>query len=842
MPFNKTEDLLPFVQKPSRYLGTEVNRVDKDLLGVKMKILLAFPDLYDIGTSHFGIQILYNILNQQQEVLAERVFAPAKDMEKLLRENNLPLFSLESKSALATFDIIGFSLLYELNYTNVLNMLDLGGIPLRWKTRDENHPIILAGGPAVCNPEPMAEFFDAMVFGDGEDIIVQMVQAWLQWKETEGKSKEQLLEQWAQIGGIYVPRFFEDRYDDMGAQRLKHTGKGKTSITRTIVTSLDKASFPDSPIIPFGKPIHDRLRLEISRGCSRGCRFCQAGMIYRPVRERSMETIMHLVETALSKTGYEDLSLLSLSTGDYSCLVPLMERLMQGCGHDPVAVSLPSVRADSLSPTLMDLIRSVRKTGFTIAPEAGSQRLRDVINKNITEDDVANTVKSAFELGWNVIKLYFMIGLPTETDDDLDAIVQMVRRLQQIKGPSRRRKQINVSITTFVPKPHTPFQWAPQISLEESKRKISYLKDKLKITGVHVKWQKPEMSLLEGVLARGDRRVGNVIYNAWRNGSTFDGWNDQFNIELWEKALKTLNMDPDEINARERHVDDPLPWQHMDSGVDINFLKDQWQNARRRDMIEDCRYGKCHDCGVCDFIEIKPIVYNLKTPLDDKGSYKKESFGGDENQAYVWYSLKYAKMGNARLFGHLELANIFSRTVRRAGIKVQYSKGFHPMPKISFDDPLPLGIESEAEYLRIRVFHQHHCRDVVKCLNEHLPAGLEIKACELRSEAKKKRHQMVQRFSVQLADHEFCSETVGEFKKSSTWPYVRTNHKGRTHNIDLIKEVQNILQKDASTIVYEIAPQSQFTIRPADVLKGVFKMPADLLQGARIVKHDTLTP
>jgi radical SAM family uncharacterized protein/radical SAM-linked protein len=834
MPDKSIQEILPFVQKPSRYLGTEVNRIVKDPETVKLKVALAFPDLYDIGTSHFGLQILYHLLNQNDDILAERVFAPAEDFESQLRQNNVPLPSMESRRPLDQFDIVGFSLLYELNFTNVINMIDLGQMPIRWTDRTQAHPIIIAGGPSVCNPEPMAEFFDAMVFGDGEQIILQMTNRWIEWKSGGQKDKIALLERWSDLEGVYVPRFFKASYDGDGFQYLDHAELGRSTISRAIVPDLDQACFPDRPIIPFGKPIHDRLRLEISRGCTRGCRFCQAGMIYRPVRERSPQTILELIQRALANTGYEDLSLLSLSTGDYTCLAPLMETLMKLCQRDRIAVSLPSLRAGSLTSELMALIRSVRKTGFTIAPEAGSQRLRDVVNKNITYKDVETTAKDAFELGWNVIKLYFMIGLPTETDEDLDAIVDMVRKLKQIKGPIRRKSKINVSITTFVPKPHTPFQWAAQISLDESRRKIRYLKQQLKIPGVYLKWQKPEMSALEGLLARGDRRMGKLIEQAWKNGCTFDGWNDQFNFDLWQEALKQCQISPDFFTSRSRQLDEPLPWQHMDVKVDPSFFKKQWEAARQTERVDDCRHGICHHCGVCDFDQVEPKVFK-QFSTTDRATDKDQR---PNNDNFIWRSLKYTKLGDARLFGHLELSHIFSRAVRRAKISVEYSKGFHPMPKISFDDPLPLGIESKAEYMRILVSTRHKCKNIVEDMNVHLPEGIQIMDCQLRSEAKKESAWRVQRFSIQLKNQLFESEVVNDFNKCESWPYVRTNHKGRVHNIDLKKVIENMVCNRSNILVYDIAPKAEYTIRPTDILMGIFKIPTDVLQDAKVLKHD----
>ncbi|MGD9274570.1 MAG: TIGR03960 family B12-binding radical SAM protein, partial [Desulfobacterales bacterium] len=475
------QDLLAGIEQPSRYLGIETNAVHKDHSRVDLHAVLAFPDLYDIGTSHFGMQILYHILNQRPDTVAERVFTPGVDMEARLRTLGRPLTSLESGIPLRKFDIIGFSLLYELNYTNILTMLDLSNIAFLTAQRQENEPLIIAGGPCACNPEPVADFFDAMLIGDGEAAVIAMVEKWLAWKKDGRKSRQALMRQWSEIDGVYIPSFFKPMYDMKGLQHLEPKYTSYTRIRRTVVGNLDGAAFPSQPVVPFGRPIHDRLRLEVARGCTRGCRFCQAGMIYRPVRERSVQTLMNQTARALWHTGYEDLSLLSLSTGDYSCIETLMQLLMDRCAGDHVAVSLPSLRAGTLTPELMNLIKMVRKTGFTIAPEAGSQRLRNVINKNIDEAEIVETVENAFRLGWQVIKLYFMVGLPTETGDDLTAIFDLVQRLRRLKRPERRRGQINVSVATFIPKPHTPFQWVGQDSLEDAHKKIQRLKNKLKV-------------------------------------------------------------------------------------------------------------------------------------------------------------------------------------------------------------------------------------------------------------------------------------------------------------------------------------------------------------------------
>lgn len=832
MPDSPIQDLLPFVQMPSRYMGTEINRIQKDPSTVSLSVALAFPDLYEIGTSHFGIQILYHVLNQRKDIVAERVFAPQKDLEELLRRRNLPLMSLENQRPLGHFDLVGFSLLYELNYTNVLNMLDLAGLPLHAADRGETHPVVLAGGPCVCNPEPMADFFDAMVFGDAEQLILRIADQWLQWKAS-AETRIDLLRRLAQLDGIYVPRLFKASYDAMGFQYLHPDTGVQTPVKRAIISDMDSAPFPDRPVVPFARPVHDRLRLEISRGCTRGCRFCQAGIIYRPVRERGPTTVLDMARDGLASTGYEDLSLLSLSTGDYHCLGSLMETLMLRCQREHVAVSLPSLRAGVLTPRLMELIRTVRKTGFTIAPEAGSQRLRDVINKNISFEDVAKTVKDAFGMGWRLIKLYFMIGLPTETDEDLDAIVDMVRQLHTIKGPNGRKGHINVSVTTFIPKAHTPFQWASQISLDESKEKINYLKSAFdQMRTVRFKWQSPGMSLIEGILARGDRRMGPVLVNAWKSGCLFDGWTDQFNLKRWIESLTQSGVPIDFFTFRKRRQEEPLPWDHMDSRVEKRFFKEQWESALHGELVEDCRHGQCHACGVCDFEKLKPHVY---TSCLCQASEQVPAAEGDQD--YRTFLLTYEKLGSARFFGHLELARHFGRAVRRAGLSIKYSAGYHPMPRISFDNPLPLGVESESEFMRMTVGSQHSAQELIERINPFLPTGVKLVACKLKLPKKKASNEIkIDHYRVTLSDTNIDPMRIDEFQGCARWDYTRIRHNGRAQHFDLKSVVTRLDASDQNTVEIEIRADTKPTARPADILRSVFELAEPSIQGARVRK------
>lgn len=591
-------NILHQVTKPARYTGGEWNSIVKDWGKTPIRIVLSYPDLYEIGMSNMALPILYELLNSQPDVLAERVFAPWVDMEAVMRSAGIPLFSLESKRPLKEFDIIGFSLGYDLTYTNVLNMLDLAQIPVLASERNNSHPVVIAGGSCALNPEPMADFIDFFVIGDGEEVLLELLDSFRNWKRP-GKetSKEELLRQVATIPGIYVPSLYQVEYqaDGLFKSLTPIVPEARATIQRQIVTKLPPPV--TKPVVPYIEVVHDRGAIEIQRGCSHGCRFCQAGIIYRPVRERSQQEVLQAIGEVLTNCGYSEVSLVSLSTSDY----PHIDKLVASLSHryPNLALSLPSLYIDSFSVELMDSLPSHKKTGLTFAPEAGSEGLRRIINKNITEDTLLKTAAAAFERGWTGLKLYFMLGLPAETMDDIEGIINLVNKVHTLgRKTEGKTAQIRVNLSTFVPKPHTPFQWVAQESEEGLSSKHELLKQGLRRKGIRLSWQDPKVSLLEAALSRGDRRLGKVIYHAWKLGCTFDSWGEHFNYENWVRAFEEAGLEPDFYAQRQRPLDELLPWAHIDAGVTPAFLKQEYQHSLDKKETHDCRVEACNACGL----------------------------------------------------------------------------------------------------------------------------------------------------------------------------------------------------------------------------------------------------
>ena len=602
---DRIDALMPLVQKPSRYLGNEYNCVMKDASKVDVRYAFLFPDVYEVGMSHLGMKILYHTLNKRDDTWCERVFAPWPDMSGLMRERDIPLFSMESRTPVKEFDILGITLMYEMSYTNILACLKLAGIPLYAKDRTDG-PIVICGGPCAFNPEPLVPFVDLFQLGDGERGIHQTVELMKKCKK-EGLSRQEYLLRAAQeVDGAYVPSLYDISYNDDGTVKeiAPRPGTGaKKLVFKALVNDLTAADYPEKLIVPYGEVIHDRIMLEIFRGCTRGCRFCQAGMIYRPVRERDPKRLMEIAEKLVAATGFDEISLMSLSSGDYSCLPDLAHEMVEKFMEKRVKISLPSQRIDTFLKDTLKETQKVRKTALTLAPEAGTQRLRDVINKGVTEEDLIRAVTDAFEEGWNAVKLYFMIGLPTETDDDIRGIADLAAKVRRcyLSVPKEKRApglRITVSASVFVPKPHTPFQWCAQLDSETVRHRQLLLKEELnKVKGVDYKYHEMDVSYLEAVFARGDRRLAKVLELASENGCEFDGWTELFKKEGWEKAFKDAGIDPDFYAVRERDTNEVLPWSHIDSGVSLEFLKREWGKALKGEITHDCRKG-CNGCGM----------------------------------------------------------------------------------------------------------------------------------------------------------------------------------------------------------------------------------------------------
>ncbi len=601
---DRIEKLLMSVQKPVRYMGGEFNAVMKDADAVDVRYAFLFPDTYEVGMSHLGMKILYHAINARDDCWCERAFSPWVDMAELMRRDNIPLFSLESRTPVKEFDLLGITLQYEMSFTNILEALDLAGIPLRSAERTEG-PFVIVGGPCAFNPEPLVPFVDLVALGDGEEETLQTIDVYQQWK-VSGLPRSEYLKMAAKIPGIYVPSLYDVAYNDDGTVRsvTPKPGSGAPEVVmKAMVKDLDSAVYPEKLIVPYGEIVHNRIMLEIFRGCTRGCRFCQAGMIYRPVRERSIERLMALAEKLVSSTGYDEISLMSLSSGDYSCLPELAHRMVEKFAAKRVRIALPSQRIDNVLTDTLKETQKVKKTALTLAPEAGTQRLRDVINKGVTEADLMRSVTDAFDQGWSAVKLYFMLGLPTETDEDVLGIADLAEKVRKcyFSIPKERRApglRITVSASVFVPKNDTPFQWSPQLDYDTVVHRQQLLRQALsRLKGVDFKYHAPDISYIEAVFARGDRRLGEALERAWRLGCRFDGWSDQFKYDMWLQAFADEGLDPDFYATRERPLDEVFPWDHLDCGVTKQYFLREWAKAQRAECTHDCRKG-CTGCGM----------------------------------------------------------------------------------------------------------------------------------------------------------------------------------------------------------------------------------------------------
>lgn len=745
-------DLLA-IEKPARYMGGEMGSVRKD--DVQLRIALAFPDVYEVGMSHLGLRILYHVLNSVDGIAAERVYTPWPDREKQLLEAGAPLATLESETPLAECDMVGFTLQYELSYSNILSMMNLAGIPLYAKDRDSSFPLIMAGGPCAYNSEPLAPFFDAILLGDGEEAILDVADI-MRRAKIENITKSELLKRLQQIDGVYIPSFFEPSYNSDGTVSAVTPLTEQKKVRRRFLNNLDKALFPTESVVPFMKTVHDRVAIEIARGCTRGCRFCQAGYVYRPLRERSPETILQIAEEALKATGYDELSLLSLSTGDYSCITPLLTELMSRYANNRVAVSLPSLRVGTLTEEVIEEIKKVRKTGFTLAPEAGSERMRKVVNKGITEEALLETAYNVYRAGWRSIKLYFMIGLPGETAQDVAEIATLARQVKDQGKRSGNPGDATVSVSNFVPKAHTPFQWEEQIGREQILEHQYLLYTELKKRKLRFKWHEAPLSMMEGVFARGDRRLAPVLVRAVELGCRFDGWGDHFSIERWQQAFADCGLEP-EWYLRQRSLDEVLPWDHIDCGVTREFLLEERKRAFEEASTIDCRNGDCTACGVCDFTDIKTV-----SSQDSLIAAVSRPLKTEQPQA-LRICLRFSKNGDMIYLSHLELITVFTRAVSKAGVPILFSQGFHPHPRFSFATATSVGVQSMAEYMDMYVAEGITAQEVADRLNAVLPEGLRIQEADQRELSAPSLSTMIDKTCYRILFTSYTAEQLNTF-------------------------------------------------------------------------------
>ncbi|MFQ5901449.1 MAG: TIGR03960 family B12-binding radical SAM protein [Thermodesulfobacteriota bacterium] len=857
-------DILPFVRRPSRYIDGEINSIKKDIDKIGLKFALAFPDLYEVGMSYLGIQVLYSILNSHPDVACERVFSPEIDMEQTMRKRKIPISSLESSLPLLKFDVIGFSLQYELSYTNVLNILDLAGIPFYSRDRDNcstpftamNYPLIIGGGPSSMNPEPVADFFDFFLLGDGEESILEMIDVLLKGKEKELK-KGDILEDISKIEGAYIPSYFDIKYSNAGRiEEIIPLLSGYKKAKRRILQDIDNAIIPTRPIIPYLQVIHDRLSVEIARGCTRGCRFCQAGFVYRPVRERSLETIFNAVKETLINTGYDEVSLLSLSTGDYSCIQDLILRLMDLLHPDRIALSFPSLRVNSVSPLFMEQVKRVRKTGFTLAPEAGTSRLRNVINKRMDEKKLVDTARWVFGAGWRSIKLYFMIGLPTEEEEDIKGIVALLEEI--LNAGKRGRITVKANLSTFIPKAHTPFQWHSQISAEEATKKQELIMKWGNGKRLEFKINDPNMSLLEGVFSRGDRRLSRVIHKAHSLGCRLDGWREHFQFKLWQDAFKSSGLSFEFYASRHRDEDECLPWDHIDSGVAKEFRVREYKKALRGEVSKDCKTEECEGCGVCDFDRIRNVVFN-PSKIAQSSVSKIERGKNKVLPKPLRLRLNFSKTGDMRFLSHLEIVSTFSRALRRADIPLKFSEGFHPLPRISFGHSNPVGMESRDEYVDIELKSFLSPETLLSRLKEVLPEGIRpIKAkiiplnapslpLAIRGERYvvdwSSRIDVISQYIIKKDlrksnSHDSCL-IIDRFMEKTDVPFHRETKKGKK-KFNIRAFVKELSLTDEGRFCMTLDRMNGNMVRPAEVVQGVLGRSERDERLIKVVKIETI--
>ena len=824
-------EVLQRVLKPARYTGGEFNAVIKDHNLVDCKFALALPDVYEVGMSNLGLAILYNILNKRNDTAAERVYAPWTDMEAEMRSLNMPLFALESKLPIKNFDFVGFSLQYEMIFTNVLNMLDLAGITIEADKRLDDEPFIVGGGPCAYNVEPIADFFDFFVIGEGEEILNDVINTFIDWKKNNRPGgRRGFLERLLKVDGIYVPSFYEPIYSSAGDfAGLKRLHKdARELIYKRVVKDMNNVASVENPIVPYLDIVHNRIMLELFRGCSRGCRFCQAGICYRPARERTPDNLRSMARHLVDVTGYNEISLTSLSSADYSCLQHLVDDLMNDFRDEKVSFSLPSLRIDSFSIELAHKLQQVRKSGLTFAPEAGTQRLRDVINKGVTEENLLTACAAAFEKGWKAVKLYFMMGLPTETDEDIIGIAELAKKVvdlyTKIKG--KRGVKVTVSVSCFVPKPFTPFQWFAQIPIEEFERRQQLLKSHIHDKSIVFNYHNAKLSILEGIIARGDRRISKAIYTAWKNGAKFDGWSDLFKFDTWIEAFDICGIDTKYYNERTRSFYEPLPWEHTSPGVRRNFLIDEWNKSTAGQLTPDCRRTHCTGCGICQNLGVNVIDY---AENDFANAQNNQSHVNETSiQAVITkYRAQIRKGEEIAVLSHLDYVDLYARALIRSKLPLAYSEGFNPHIRMSFASALSVGVTSDTEYLDFALTQSIPASEVFERLNSQLPKGAEVvkikqlsgKVQKLMAAADLSSYEVKVLYSDSLSA---AQKSIDKFNSADIINYTRITPK-KTRVIEIKQYIAKplIVHLDGQNLLLniEIKITPTGSIKPIEVIK-----------------------
>ena len=842
--------ILQSVLKPARYTGGEWNAVHKDWSSVQCKFALALPDVYEVGMSNLGLAILYEILNRRADIAAERVYAPWVDMEEKMRERGIPLFSLESRHPIAEFDFLGFSLQYEMIYSNVLNMLDLAGTPLYAHERGDDMPFVMGGGPCVYNVEPIADFFDFFVIGEGEEVLLEICDAFIAW-DSAGRAggRRGFLTRLLSVDGIYVPSFYEPVYDTAGNFRELRPlhPEARPVIYKRVVRDMNAVMSVEHPLVPYMDIVHNRMMMELFRGCSRGCRFCQAGIAYRPARERTEEHLREMANGLIESTGYDEMSLTSLSSADYSCLGRLVDDLMTDYAGEKLSFSLPSLRIDSFSIDLAHRMQQVRKSGLTFAPEAGTQRMRDVINKGVTEENLLTACGAAFRHGWKQVKLYFMMGLPTETDEDIIGIARLAKKVVDLYTEIRGRRgcKVTVSVSCFVPKPYTPFQWFGQLPIEEFQRRQQLLKEHITDRSITFHYHDARLSVIEGVFARGDRRLVPALYEAWKNGAKFDGWSDLFDDSRYFAAFEKCGIDWESYSRRTRTIGEPLPWAHTSPGVLERFLKSEWQKALAASLTEDCRRTHCTGCGICPTLGVDVIDYasteaertSAPAEVHPRVAETDAEHAPAERNLFVYRGL-ITKGEELRYVSHLDYANLFVRACKRAKLPMAYSEGFNPHMKVAFASALSLGAASDAEYVDFEMTEALPPSVVMKRLGKHLPRGaqmvrlklLEGKHKALMADVDEARYRIVVPYA---GDLDAVRESVRRYNaaESAVWERVTPKKKRTIETKAYVKTpVSFTLENERLTFWMNLVVTSEGSVKPIEVLSVMardFALPVD---------------